>query len=43
MQDLSELEKKAQSYGMVKPGPDQYVYVVVDNPADTSNTEAGSQ
>ena len=39
MQDLSELGKKAESYGMVKPGPEQYVYVVVDNPADTSNTE----
>lgn len=41
MQDLSELEKKAEAYGMVKPGPEQYVYVVVDNPTDTSDTEEG--
>ena len=40
MQDLSELEKKAESYGMVKPGPEQYVYVVVDNPSDTLSGEA---
>ena len=39
MQDLSELEKKAVAYGMVKPEPDQYVYVVVDNPSTTPNTD----